>query len=114
MDREERLASPRATARTFVAYDEVAGTAGHLVFGVADTMRYEEVARYLIEYFKGAHGSRVAEAMCLDGGASSQLVVRTTEGIEDLRPTGVFVPTAIVLRNKKNGRAPLQEAPPLQ
>ena len=80
--------------------------AGHLVFGVADTMRYEEVARYLIEYFNGAHGSRVAEAMCLDGGASSQLVVKTTEGIEDLRPTGVFVPTAIVLRNKKNGRAP--------
>lgn len=103
---EERLASPRRTARTFVAYDESEGSAGHLILGIADAMRYEEVAAYLADYFEREHGTRVAEAMCLDGGASSQLVARTKSGIEDLRPTGVHVPTAILLTTKKNGRNP--------
>ncbi|MFY7953724.1 MAG: phosphodiester glycosidase family protein [Armatimonadaceae bacterium] len=96
-DAEERLRHVETAQRTFVAYDAVQGRPSRLVLGCGDSLRYQDIAKYLNRYFRDVHRSQVAEAMCLDGGASSQLVYRTPSGIMDARPTGVFVPTAILL-----------------
>lgn len=99
-DQAERLRSPESVARTFVAFDSVGGHPGHLVLGCADAMRYPQIARFLENYFQSRHGTQVAEAMCLDGGASSQLAYQHRGELVDARPTGVFVPTSIVIAER--------------
>jgi hypothetical protein len=98
-DHEERLVSPGKLSRSFVAYDVGDGELPqHFVLGRADSMEFSEVADFLEAYFNQVHASRPYEAMCLDGGPSSQLVYRTPNGsLEDAEPTGVLVPTAILL-----------------
>lgn len=101
-DREERLVSPGRLMRAFVAYDHGEdGKPRHLVFARADAMEYTHIADYLAAYFQKTHGTSPHDAMCLDGGHSAQLVYRDKDGnIEDAEPTGVLVPTAILLAPK--------------
>lgn len=96
-DREERLVSPGRLMRAFVAYDHVEGKPRHLVFGRADAAEYAALADYLTTYFKKTHGTTPHDAMCLDGGPSAQLVYRDNNTLRDAEPTGVLVPTAILL-----------------
>jgi hypothetical protein len=60
-------------------------------------MEFTDVATYLTDYFARAHQSSPREAMCLDGGPSAQLVYRANGALVDVEPTGVLVPTAILL-----------------
>lgn len=99
-DREERLLSPGRLTRAFAAYDLVDGRPRHFVLGRADAMEFTDVADYLIAYFQRAHGTTPYDALCLDGGPSAQLVYRDGTGLRDAEPTGVHVPTAIVLLPK--------------
>ena len=68
-DRLERLASPGALPRTFVAYDAPSGRPTHFVLGVASAMTYQDLATFLADYFSRYDGTQAEAAMCLDGGA---------------------------------------------
>lgn len=116
-DDKERLVSALALPRTFVAYDCVTDTQSgsrkprHFVMGIAMQMTYHEVAQFLQNYFRKQHSVECAEAMCLDGGSSSQLVYytpaqsnRSHDGSAspdgdwiDARPSHVTVPTALLV-----------------
>ncbi|MDX1933539.1 MAG: phosphodiester glycosidase family protein [Capsulimonadales bacterium] len=97
-DRDERLLSPGKLHRSFVAYDiGEDGFPYHLVLGRADAMDFADVADYLELHFRRVHSRPPQEAMCLDGGPSSQLVFRRGQTLEDAEPTGVLVPTALLL-----------------
>lgn len=95
--KEERLHSPGRLSRAFVAYDQENGRPRHLVIGRADGMEYDQVAAYLADYFSRVHKSSPRDAMCLDGGPSAQLVYQNEGRLEDAEPTGVLVPTALLL-----------------
>ncbi|MES2459740.1 MAG: phosphodiester glycosidase family protein [Armatimonadota bacterium] len=97
--REELLPSPGKPARAFVAFDHENGAPRHLVLGRADSMELTQVADYVATYFPDAHGTTPREAMCLDGGPSAQVVYRDpqSKAVTDAEPTGVMVPTAILL-----------------
>ncbi len=97
-DRQERLVSPGPAARTFVAYDGSPGTPRHFVLGMASGMTYRDLAAFLLGYFTRYDRSRPADAMCLDGGASTQLSYRLPNGTtQSPRETGVTVPDAILI-----------------
>jgi hypothetical protein len=98
-DREERLVSKGKLARAFVAYDRADGKPRHLILGRADAMEYADLADYLTAHYARAYGTAPHAAMCLDGGPSAQVVYRdpTTAALADAAPTGVQVPTAIIL-----------------
>jgi hypothetical protein len=99
--KEERLVSPGKLARAFVAYDLGSdGKPAHFVMGRADAMEFNDVADYLADYFQRRYNTRPQDAMCLDGGPSAQLVYRTDGTLQDAEPTGVLVPTAILLLKK--------------
>lgn len=91
-DRAEKLVSELRTGRVAVAMNE-----RYLVFCRADAMTYGELARAVTEFFKTTLQSAPDEALCLDGGPSAQLVYRDARGLNDVEPTGVQVPTAILL-----------------
>jgi len=99
-DREERLVSPPALRRTFVAYDMENGKPRHLIMGIGLSMTFKDVAVFLQQHFKTTYGSACAEAMCLDGGSSTQLAYRVPIGYTDALPTSVTVPTAILIEDK--------------
>jgi hypothetical protein len=97
-DREERLVSPGPQARTFVAYDGPAGQPRHFVLGMSSGMTYQNLAAFLLAYFPRYDKTQAADAMCLDGGASTQMSYRLQAGtVESPRETGVTVPDAIVI-----------------
>ncbi len=108
-DRQERLVSEPALPRTFVAYDvasDARHTPVHMVIGIGMELTYADTAQFLMHYFKNMHAAKCAEAMCLDGGASSQLVFATPVGdgnekrartLVDTRPSLVTVPTALLV-----------------
>jgi exopolysaccharide biosynthesis protein len=96
-DHEERRVSSGKLARAFIAYDMEGRIPRHLVLGRADAAEFSEVADYLRTYFLRTHHTAPEDAMCLDGGPSAQLVYRNEGAIEDAEPTGVLVPTAILL-----------------
>jgi hypothetical protein len=103
-DREERLVHPPAVPRTFVAYSRENGTPRHLVLGIGLSLTFRETADLLQNYFRETHQTACAEAMCLDGGSSSQLTYRTAAGWQDARATAITVPTAILLtRSTEHG-----------
>ncbi|WP_395142690.1 phosphodiester glycosidase family protein [Armatimonas sp.] len=91
-DRAEKLVSDVRTGRMAVAL-----SARYLVFCRADAMTYGELAHSLVEFFKTTLHSSPDEAMCLDGGPSAQMVYQDGGGLKDVEPTGVQVPTAILL-----------------
>ena len=96
-DRLERLASPGALPRTFVAYAGPAGRPTHFVLGVASAMTYQDLALFLRDYFPRCDRTQAGAAMCLDGGASTQLSYRRADGVQSPRFTGVSVPDAVVI-----------------
>ncbi len=97
-DREERLVSPGGLIRAFVAYDtDASGKPLHFVMGRADSADYGEVADFLKRFFAEKYRTVPREAMCLDGGSSGQLVYKSGGTLVDAEPTGVRVPTAILL-----------------
>lgn len=98
--REERLRSEGRLPRAFAAYDRVDGRPRHLVLGRTDAMEYTEAADFLAAYFRRAHGTAPHDALCLDGGASAQIAYREGRTVRDAAPTGVLVPTAILLLPK--------------
>lgn len=97
-DRLERLASPGPLPRTFVAYDGPAGRPAHFLLGIASGMTYPDLAAFLTDYFARYDGTRAEAAMCLDGGASTQLSYRRRNTVQSPRFTGVTVPDAVVIR----------------
>lgn len=99
-DREERLVSPGKLIRAFVAYDADGDNKPlHFVMGRANAAEFTDVADFLAAHFKERYGTTPEEAMCLDGGPSGQLVYKNgADGaLVDAEPTGVRVPTAILL-----------------
>lgn len=96
-DSRERLVSPGPLPRTFVAYDRVNGKPGHLLVGMASAADFPALARFLTEYFPRYNGTEVEAAMCLDGGASTQMTYRLNGSRQSPRDTGVSVPDALVL-----------------
>lgn len=93
-DRQERLVSPGPEPRTFVAYD---GKGSHFVLGMASGMEYRDLAEWLHDYFPRYNHTQAAAAMCLDGGASTQLSYRQGGTVRSPRETGVTVPDAVVI-----------------
>lgn len=96
-DRAERLVSPGRVPRTFVGYSRSRGRPAHLALVVGQRMEYADAAAFLKAYFRKFHRAACAEAMCVDGGASSQLAYR--DGGRILMPVSCLVttPTAIVV-----------------
>ena len=107
-DRQERLVNPRPVPRTFVAYDlEGKGRNArprHLILGVGMEMTFADVATCMQRYFRTVHHTECAEALCMDGGSSSQLIYHdpqkptTPDAFIDARPGFVTVPTALLIR----------------
>ncbi len=98
-DRQERLASDGALPRTFAAYDKGAQGPGHFVIGMASGMEYRDLAAFVVRYFDRYDHTQAQAAMCLDGGASTQLSYRTeaAQSAQSPRETGVTVPDAVVI-----------------
>jgi exopolysaccharide biosynthesis protein len=97
-DRAERLVSPGRVPRTFVGYSLSRGRPAHLVLAVGQRMDYADAAAFLKAYFRGFHRAACAEAMCVDGGGSSQMAYREGEHIRMPISSLVTTPTAIVVR----------------
>jgi hypothetical protein len=93
----ERLVSPGPRPRTFVAYDLVNGQPKHLLAGMASGSDFHALAAFLAAYFPRYDGTRAEAAMCLDGGASTQMTYRQNETLHAPLDTGVTVPDALVL-----------------
>ena len=96
-DRQERLASPGAEPRTFIAYDRHWPQPDHVVVGIASEIAYSDIASFLQHYFKSYDRARAGAAMCLDGGASTQFSYRSGGVVNAARDTGVAVPDAVVV-----------------
>ena len=94
---QERLASPGPRPRTFVAYDSVDGRPRHLLVGIASGADFHALAAFLASYFPRYDGTRAQAAMCLDGGASTQMTFKLNGALQSPRQTGVAVPDALVL-----------------
>ncbi len=96
--RRERLASPGSLPRTFLGYSAGKGNRpGRLVLCTTDGMEFEDCARFLADYFRKYHRVACAEAMALDGGASTQAVWKEGGALRSDFATGVTVPTAILV-----------------
>jgi len=94
---QERLISPGPEPRTFVAYDGVNGQPRHLIFGIASGASFTDLARFLAAYFPRYDSTPAEAAMCLDGGASTQMTYKLNGNLQSPRETGVTVPDALVL-----------------
>ena len=94
---QERLVSPGPEPRTFVAYDSVNGRPKHLVVGIASGSDFAALAAFLSRYFPRYNASHAKAAMCLDGGASTQMTYSLNGAVQSPRETGVTVPDAVVL-----------------
>jgi exopolysaccharide biosynthesis protein len=97
---QERLVSPGPEPRTFVAYDRVNGQPKHLVVGIASGSDFGRLAAFLSRYFPKYDGTTADDAMCLDGGASTQMTYTLNGVTQSPRETGVTVPDALVLLPK--------------
>lgn len=93
----ERLVSPGSRPRTFVAYDGPPDHPRHFVFGIASGMTFQTLAVFLHDYFPRYTRSAAQAAMCLDGGASTQLSYRLNGQVQSPMETAVTVPDALVL-----------------
>src|SRR5207237_5343049 len=80
-DRRERLVSEGALPRTFLGFSREDGAPRYLVLATASAMSFESCARFLKEYFRRFHGAACAEAMALDGGASTQMAYRAGDQV---------------------------------
>ncbi len=96
-DREERLVNPPRLWRTFVGYSMEAERPRFLALCIGQSMTFADAAEFLQRYFRRYHGVACQEGMCLDGGASSQLVYRAGSELVDVRPNTTTVPDAVVV-----------------
>ena len=96
-DREERLISAGELPRTAIAYDLEGGKPHHLVLLCAEAMTFAQTATYLAETFVRRHGTPIRDALCLDGGGSTQMAYRVGSVIETANACKTTVPTAILL-----------------
>ena len=94
---QERLVSPGPEPRTFVAYDGPAEHPRHLIIGIASGADFAELAAFIARYFPRCDHSRAEAAMCLDGGASTQMTYTSNGVPQSPRETGMTVPDALVL-----------------
>ncbi len=94
---QERLTSPGPRPRTFVAYDSANGRPKHLLVGMASGADFHTLAAFLLGYFPRYDKTRAEAAMCLDGGASTQMTYRLNGALQSPRETGMTVPDALVL-----------------
>ena len=94
---QERLVSPGPEPRTFVAYDGPAEHPRHLIIGIASGADFAELAAFIARYFPRYDHSRAESAMCLDGGASTQMTYVLNGVAQSPRETGMTVPDALVL-----------------
>jgi Phosphodiester glycosidase len=98
---DERLCSVGALPRTFLGYSQGNdGKGARLVLVTASAMTYREAANFLLEYFRERHGSACEEAMCLDGGPSSQLAYRSGTQVLTAHAETVTVPTCILIHDQ--------------
>ncbi|MGI4788119.1 MAG: phosphodiester glycosidase family protein [Janthinobacterium lividum] len=97
---QERLVSPGPEPRTFVAYDGPPGRPQHLIVGIASGADFQELAAFVSRYFPKYDSSRAQAAMCVDGGASTQMTYTAGGVVQSPRETGVTVPDALVLLPK--------------
>lgn len=98
--RGERLASPGRLPRTFVGFGGSGERPERLVLAAATGMEFEECAEFMKRYFQEAHGMTCREAMCLDGGSSTQAAWREGNEVRSDSPLNVEVPTAILVYGK--------------
>ena len=96
-DSRERLVSPGLRPRTFAAYDRKNGRPRHLIVGTASASDFPGLAQWIAGYFLQYHKTRAEAAMCLDGGASTQMSYTLHGTLQSPRETGVTVPDALVL-----------------
>jgi hypothetical protein len=97
----ERLASAGALPRTFLGYSPSrTGVGARLVLVTASAMTYGEAADFLIDYFRRRHHIACEEAMCLDGGPSSQLAYRSGAQVLTAHTDTVTVPTCILIHDE--------------
>ena len=73
------------------------GRPKHLLVGTASGTDFHALAAFLVGYFPRHDGTRAEAAMCLDGGASTQMTYRANGALQSPRETGVTVPDALVL-----------------
>lgn len=99
-DRGERLVSPGQLPRTFLGFGGRRG-AERLVLCAATGMEFAECERFLAGYFRRYCGVPCAEAMCLDGGASTQAAWRENGRITADPDPGTTVPTALLIHVKR-------------
>ncbi|MFN3649243.1 MAG: phosphodiester glycosidase family protein [Armatimonadota bacterium] len=99
--RGERLASPGALPRTFLGYGGKADRATHLVLCTAEAMEFEGCAEFLARYFREELGFPCRQAMCLDGGASTQAAWRDGSDVRSEFDYGTTVPTAILIHQQR-------------
>ena len=104
-DREERLVSRGRLTRTFIGYSSRSGRPDRLVMAVGYAMEYRDAAAFMVGYFKREYGAACERAMCLDGGASSQLTCIADGGVVEPYTAYVTVPTAIVVKARVEGSA---------
>lgn len=98
---DERLASAGALPRTFLGYSHGPnGERARLVLVTASAMTYGEAADFLLNYFRERHGVTCEEAMCLDGGPSSQLAYRSGTQVLTAHAETVTVPTCILIHDR--------------
>ena len=68
-----------------------------MVLGVATAMTFPEAAQFLQGYFLRFHGLQCTEAMCLDGGPSSQLAYRADGAVYEAQASETTVPTCLLI-----------------
>jgi phosphodiester glycosidase len=98
--RHERLASAGALPRTFVGYSHGHGRArNRLVLCTATAMTYDQAAAFVMKYFREQYHEPCDEAMCLDGGPSSQLAYRSGDRVSLAAGGATTVPTCILVHD---------------
>jgi exopolysaccharide biosynthesis protein len=100
-DRMERLASPRALPRSFIGYALSRSGRRHLVLATATAFTYQDAARFLEGYFRREYDLPCEEAMCLDGGPSSQLAYRVNGEVRPALKADVPAPTCILIHDDR-------------
>ena len=93
-DREERLVSEGPLPRTFVAYDN---PRRHFIVGTASAITFDDLAVFIKSYFPKHDGTQVEAAMCVDGGASSQMSYLNKGAVKTPRDTDVAVPDCVMI-----------------
>lgn len=96
-ERAERLVSRGSLPRTFLGFGGPEGKPRFMVLCAADGMEFLDCARFLKDYFQREHHCACEEAMCLDGGASTQASWREGGAIRSDPDPHTSVPTALLV-----------------